>query len=70
MNDPVDSRTSGSMDLSDVVTLVVGVVVVLGSLALDAYGIWSLPRELKLTLIGMAAFAVFGEKAWKMVKKA
>jgi len=69
MNDPVNTKTPGSMDLSDVVTLVVGVVVVLGSLALDALEIWALPKELKLAMIGGAAIVVFGEKAWKMVKQ-
>jgi len=55
------------MSVSDMITLVVGVVVLLGSLALDAYGIWNLPRELKLTIIGGAVLVVFGEKAYKAV---
>ncbi|UBF23481.1 hypothetical protein HRTV-28_gp43 [Halorubrum tailed virus 28] len=66
--DPVDERTPGKFDLSDSVTLIVGVVILLGSLGLDAYGVWALPRELKLAIIGGAAFTIFGEKAWKAVQ--
>lgn len=69
MNDPVDERTPGKFDLSDSVTLIVGVVILLGSLGLDAYGVWTLPRELKLAIIGGAAFTIFGEKAWKAIAK-
>lgn len=67
MNDPVDEATPGKFDLSDSVTLIVGVVILLGSLGLDAYGVWTLPRELKLAIIGGAAVTIFGEKAFKMV---
>lgn len=54
-----------NMDVSDLATLVVGVIVLLGSLALDALGVWALPRELKLAIIGGAVLVVFGEKAYK-----
>lgn len=67
--DPIDKRTPGKFDVSDTVTLVVGVVILLGSLGLDAYGIWVLPRELKLAIIGGAAVTIFGEKAFKMLSK-
>lgn len=70
MQDPVQETTPGDFDLSDAVTLVVGVVVVLGSLALDAYGVWTLPQELKLAMIGGAAAVVFGEKVYKSLMKA
>jgi len=66
MADPIDEATPGKMDFSDAMTLIVAVVIVLGSLALDAYGIWTLPRELKLAMIGGAAAVVFGEKAFKL----
>lgn len=65
--DPVDEATPGKFDISDSVTLIVGVVILLGSLGLDAYGVWALPRELKLAIIGGAAITIFGEKAFKMV---
>ena len=66
-SDPVDDSTPGKFDVSDTVTLFVGVVILLGSLALDAYGVWTLPRELRIAIIGGAAVTIFGEKAWKLV---
>jgi len=67
MKDPINTRTEGKFNISDAVTLGVGVIVLLGSLALDAYGIWTLPRELKMAVIGGAMLVVFGEKAYKAV---
>ena len=54
--------------IEDLITLLVGVIVLLGSLALDAYGVWVIPKELKLAIITGAAATVFGEKMYKMRK--
>lgn len=67
MKDKIDEKTPGKFDVSDTVTLLVGVIILLGSLGLDAYGVWVLPRELKLAIIGGAAITIFGEKAYKMI---
>jgi len=61
----LDDRYVG---IEDLITLLVGVIVLLGSLALDAYGVWAIPKELKLAIITGAAATVFGEKMYKMRK--
>jgi len=68
MQDPIDDNTPGRIDLSDAITLVVGVTILLGSLALDALEIWMLPRELKMMIIAGAAATVFGEKMYKAMR--
>jgi hypothetical protein len=67
MDDPVDERTRGKLDLSDALSLIVSVVIVLGSLALDAGGVWNLPQEVKLSLILGAGAVLLGEKVSKAV---
>lgn len=69
MNDPVDRATPGTLDVSDAVSLFVSVVIVLGSLALDAAGVWALPQSVKLSLIGGAGALLLGEKAFKGIAK-
>ena len=69
MDDPIDNATPGTIDFSDFVTLVVSVIIILGSLALDAAGVWALPRELKVSMIAGAAAIVLGEKAVKTFYK-
>jgi len=70
MNDPVNKRTNGKYNIFDAITLGVGVVILLGSLALDASGVWDLPQNLKMTIIGGAMAVVFGEKVYKSVVSA
>ena len=69
MQDPIDEGTPGRIDLSDAITLIIGVTILLGSLALDAAGIWMLPQELKVWIVGGAAATVFGEKMYKAMRK-
>jgi hypothetical protein len=65
----MSEKAPGSLDISDAVSLFVAVVIVLGSLALDAMGIWNLPQEVKLPLIIGAGALLLGEKVWKGIAK-
>ena len=68
MNDPIDENTPGRLDVSDVITMVFAGVIVLGSLALDAKGVWTLPQNIKFGIILSALAVLMGEKGFKALK--